>query len=634
MKHRLQAAAVTIRGKIVFAFAALAAITALLGLYAVNSVDQSGRLVVATYDKPLMATSYARLALSNFMAMELALAPETAAWTDNRESLDQLASDIAEDLKVAEERASSQRAADIARRTAKAVAVWRMRVVDARNDGDDSELAARARDILADFDSLVEVTADDGFRDREQALAAIHSYRMINFGAALLVIAFGALIAILLSRQMIRPIAMASQAARRIADGDLEVEIEAAGGDELGQLLRSMTVMRDNIKAMVDREIAARRSAQAALAGAIAGCEEGVVLLDADGCVLMANSQFSRFFPGVADSGQGACLPATMREAIASSLGELQLANGRWVHLSCSVTTDSGLVVIVSDITAIKEREAALQHAKDEAEAASHAKSQFLATMSHELRTPLNAVIGFSEMISTEMMGPIGQPKYKEFANDIVSSGRHLLNLINDILDCAKLQSGRLSLHLEPLDAADVIEAALRIVRNQAETAGLRLVTNIDPALGSMLADDTRLQQVLLNLLSNAIKFTPAGGIVAISAHRTDTAIRIAVSDTGIGIAEEHIGRIVEPFSQVHNSLARKYGGTGLGLSISKMLIEGHGGTLTIESKPGVGTTVAVVLPAEIGLSAAAPLMAELALSGPAVSEPATSDDEPLALTG
>jgi signal transduction histidine kinase/HAMP domain-containing protein len=586
LKRRLSSARSTIRFKIFLAFSVLAATTGVLGLYAISSVDESGLLVVATYDKPLMSTSYARLALSNFMAMELSLSPSAATLADDGRSLDELADEVAQDLGVAEERASSHQAATLARRTAEAVAEWHQLIARRAEPAVQVGIEARARQIIADFDSLVEKTAEDGFRERERALSTIHFYRWLVLGATLLVIVLGGGIAIVLSRRMIHPIAVASDAARRIAAGELDVEIEQAANDELGQLLRSMAVMRDNIRAMVEREIAARRSAQAALVSAIEGCEEGVVLLDSDGCILTANSQLTRFFPEGPSFVAGEGLPIALLEAFTESRHELEVTGGRWLRLSRSATNEGGYVIIASDITPLKDREAALKQAK---------------------RTPLNAVIGFSEVIASEMMGPVGQPKYKEFANDILTSGRHLLELINDLLDCAKLQSGKMALRLEMTSIGEVVDAAVRMVRNEAESAEIRLTCHIDQDIGPINADPIRLRQVLLNLLSNSIKFTAAHGLIAVTVRQNADAIRVAVSDTGIGMAAEDIPKALEPFTQIEESLARKHGGTGLGLALSKMLVESHGGTLAIESSRGVGTTVSFVLPVASSLSHTAP---------------------------
>jgi signal transduction histidine kinase/HAMP domain-containing protein len=620
LRRRLSSARSTIRFKIFLAFWVLGAITGLLGLYAIASVNESGQLVVATYEKPLMSTSYARLALVNFMAMELSLSPGVAAPVDDGRSLDELADDVAHDLAIAEERASSPQAALRARATEAAVAAWHELIAQRSDPLIRPSIAARAREIVADLDSLVEITAQDGLRDRERALNAIHFYRWLVLSATLLAIVLGGGIAVVLSQRMIQPIAAASDAARRIAAGELDVEIAHAADDELGQLLRSMTVMRDNIRAMVEEEVAARRSAQAALVSAIEGCEEGVVLLNAEGRIVTANSQLTRFFPEGPSFVTGAGLPIALLEAFTETRHELEVAGGRWLRLSRSPTNEGGYVIIASDITTLKEREAALKQAKEDAEAANHAKSQFLANMSHELRTPLNAVIGFSEVIAGEMMGPVGQPKYKEFASDILASGRHLLELINDLLDCAKLQAGKMALRFETIAIGEVVDDAVRMMRNEAESAEICLTCQVEPGVGWVAADPVRLRQVLLNLLSNSIKFTPARGLVAVTAGRSDAHIRVAVSDTGIGMAAADIPKVLEPFAQIEQSLARKHGGTGLGLALSKMLVESHGGSLAIDSTRGVGTTVSFVLPAQD------------AFAGPQ-SNP-SAGDPPLALAG
>jgi signal transduction histidine kinase len=606
--RRLHAVATTIRGKILLAFCAIAAITGFLGLSAVNSVIESGRLVVATYDKPLMAISYARLALSDFRAEQLALEMRLAT-TDPAKGnaleaqMAQLAHAIDEDLLVAEERSTSDAAAAAARDSGRAVALWtklRQRLLaEPAQRPTHAALEDCASRVVDALDNLVELTAEDGFRRREQALASIATYRALSMGCTIAALVLGAIIASLLARRMVKPIAAASSAARRIAEGELDVEILPAGGDELGKLLEAMARMRDKIRGMMEREIAARRSAQTRLVNALECSAEGVILVDADGSIVIANSQVAAFFPELAGNLVAGChLSGTLDLALSQPTAELQLADGRWLRLGSSSTSDGGYVIIGTDITLLKEREAAMCAAKDQAEAANRAKSDFLATMSHELRTPLNAVIGFSEIIAAEMFGPIGEQRYKDFAADIVRSGRHLLEVISDILDVAKLQSGKTELHLQRLDLRDVIAEAMRIVKEQADSSDIALTSSVDPDLPEIDGDATRLRQVLLNLLSNAIKFTPAGGRIIVSAQGTGDCVSLTVRDSGIGIAANDIPKAFEPFGQIDSSIARKYGGTGLGLPLSKMFAELHGGGLTIESVPGEGTIVTVCLPA------------------------------------
>ena len=231
------------------------------------------------------------------------------------------------------------------------------------------------------------------------------------------------------------------------------------------------------------------------------------------------------------------------------------------------------------------------------ADAANRSKSQFLAAMSHELRTPLNAVIGFSDMLDMETFGPLGNPRYKQYAKDIRASGTHLLALINDILDLTRLDAGATNLNDETFDMSEIVSEALRMMSPHARSANVVLRNEARRALPRVKADKRRMRHVLLNLLSNAVKFTPSGGSVTVNAELLDQGLRVSVSDTGIGIAEADIPRAFERFGQVDSTLARKYEGAGLGLPLARDLVELHGGRFTLESKLNLGTTVRFVLP-------------------------------------
>jgi signal transduction histidine kinase len=241
----------------------------------------------------------------------------------------------------------------------------------------------------------------------------------------------------------------------------------------------------------------------------------------------------------------------------------------------------------------------ALRVAKEAAEHANRAKSEFLATMSHELRTPLNAIIGFSEMIAAQTLGPIGNAQYHDYINDINASGVHLLTIINDILDLSKAEAGKLQLSEDVADLRHVIEAALKMVRPRAASAGVTLSSDIPSELPFLIGDELRLKQALLNLLSNGIKFTPAGGQVDITAAERNGELIITIRDTGIGIASADIPKAFEPFRQIDNRLSRKYEGTGLGLPLATAIIDQHDGRLELASEVGIGTTVTVAIPAQ-----------------------------------
>jgi signal transduction histidine kinase len=251
---------------------------------------------------------------------------------------------------------------------------------------------------------------------------------------------------------------------------------------------------------------------------------------------------------------------------------------------------------------AIEKRriEAQLIESKEAAEASSHAKSNFLANMSHELRTPLNAIIGFAELLETETFGPLGSPRYREYSGVIRDSGRHLLGLINDVLDLSRLDAGRTELVEESLGVDQLAETVLTMVEQQAATNGVTLAKDVTRGLPLLRADPKRVRQILLNLLSNAVKFTPSGGTVTLRASLNILGeLSIVVADTGIGMAPQDIPKALERFGQVDSKLTRKFEGAGLGLPLAKQLMELHGGTLTLASTLNAGTVVTVTFPVD-----------------------------------
>jgi PAS domain S-box-containing protein len=390
-----------------------------------------------------------------------------------------------------------------------------------------------------------------------------------------------------------------------------------------GEFLGFRGTARD-VTEQVEASQRAMRS-QSQLTQAIESISEGFALFDPSDRLVLCNRKFTGLFPGaepaivpgahfadimraVVDAGalnvpegEGEAWLAErllLRAAPRTSF-EVELADKRWIRVSDHRTADGSTVGIRTDITDLKHREEALFAAKESAEIASRSKSEFLANISHELRTPLNAIIGFSEIMREEIFGPIGSPQYHEYVGDVLDSAHHLLEVINDILDIAKAEAGKLELSEAEFDIAGIVRSATRLVHERAQRGSITIRVRVPDDLPPVHADERKLKQILLNLLTNAVKFTPAGGTIEASARLAENGdMLVSIVDTGIGIAPDDVATALAPFGQVDSKLNRKYEGTGLGLPLCNAMVKLHGGELTIDSVLGSGTTVTVRLPA------------------------------------
>lgn len=383
------------------------------------------------------------------------------------------------------------------------------------------------------------------------------------------------------------------------------------------------------------------------LADAIECTSEAFVLWDKNDRLVMCNAHYQQAY-GLPDN---VLVPGTERNKVMlaaarpvierrvadpdqsgfSRTSEVQLADERWLQINERRTRDGGMVSVGTDISLLKRHQERLRESerrlmatigdlsssqkklerqkaelsmansnyqveKDRAEAANKAKSEFLANMSHELRTPLNAILGFSEILVNGMFGPVGSPKYSEYARDIHDSGKHLLNVINDILDMSKIEAGHMKIQSEQIDLEPLIEESLRLTAILAQEKGVSVHQRVSIGLG-MAGDRRAMKQILLNLLSNAVKFTNEGGHVELRSRQSDKGLMLTIADTGIGIPKAALGKIGQPFEQVQSQYAKSKGGSGLGLAISRSLVALHGGRMRIRSTIGKGTVVSLFIP-------------------------------------
>jgi two-component system cell cycle sensor histidine kinase PleC len=427
----------------------------------------------------------------------------------------------------------------------------------------------------------------------------------------------------------------------------LRVRCELTKGGEGDIHLIGIAVDITEQKSLAERTV----EADLRLRDAIEAIPEAFVLWDAENRLVLCNTYFQRLhklpdsaiIPGtsyetISEVGGMPEVRTRLRETSALAPGartfEAQLDDGIWLNISERRTKDGGYVSVGTDISQIKQHEQKLvendlrlratvedlkrtqltlekqaqeladlalkyEDEKNRAEEANQTKSKFLANMSHELRTPLNAIIGFSEIMGSGMFGTLGSDKYQEYCQDILTSGRYLLEVINDILDMSKIEAGRMKLDFESLDLGQTLSESLRVVSGRAENKNLSLKAEIESDL-TVTADRRAMKQIAINLLSNAVKFTPDGGRITVRSRALNDTVVLMIADTGIGITRQSLLRLGRPFEQVESQLTKTFHGSGLGLAIAKSLTRLHGGSMRLRSKIGFGTVVYVSLPRDL----------------------------------
>ncbi|MGF1545036.1 MAG: ATP-binding protein [Parvularculaceae bacterium] len=592
----------SVRRRLFLAVAALCAVFSCYALWSVSSIDRASEIVKNTYDRPLQSLNHARAANATFYRARMAaLAGETARVEANAEL-------FLEDLDIARERALSDEARNQIAEIEAHFQIWRTTAPD--DPGAPAERAA-ADEMSARFDVLSETMAADSFLERQRSVDAVNASRRFAIASTIgaLILALG--VAILLTRQIVRPLSLAASVADRISEGDLLVEIPEGRSDETGALLRSMRFMQDSIKSTLKREEARAASAEARMVDALDQANAAIVLLSTDGAVAFANAQMTTYFPVLTDRpAAGSDFAAPLGRIVASltndeahdpkvvmglsDTDEFRLDDGRWLRVARAETRQSEAIVIWTDITALKEREDRLRIATAQAEAARAAKSRFLTSVTHELYTPLNAIMGLSELMETEAFGPLGSA-YKEHAKHIGDGGRRLLDLITEVLEIADDAEAATGSEKTSVDVVSLLAKIADDAREATPGAAIAYDRSTDPVW--VWGERDGLAHALRNIVSNAVKFADGPAAASIAVSRDDAFVEIVIEDKGVGMRPEDIPRALSAFDQVEGGYERKYDGAGAGLPYAKSVIDRHGGTLAIESALGEGTRVRVRLP-------------------------------------
>jgi adenylate cyclase len=470
--------------------------------------------------------------------------------------------------------------------------------------------------------SLINELREELAAERDQIVADVTSATRRTLIADLVIVALGVLLTLVILRSIAVPLRQLIGAIDGLSAGNLAVPIPPASPDEIGSMAHTLGLFRDSLKER-DRFAAEAEAQRKTIAAAIATISEGFVLYDSEDRIVLFNEQFRDIYPGLADIIKpGTTFGQVLGAVISRSLVDLggqspqdwiaerkarhehsggfaeYRYGGRFVRISERRIQGGGTVAVYSDITELRQQNLELEKARELSEVANRTKSQFLANMSHELRTPLNAIIGYSEILQ-EDAADSDQEQFVPDLKKIEGAGRHLLGLINDILDLSKVEAGKMDVFIEDIDISSLLDEVKSIITPLAAKNGNKLELRLAAQIGSMRTDRTKVKQCLLNVLSNASKFTQSGKLtVEVERLEADRPmIQITISDTGIGMSEEQLGRLFQAFSQADASTTKKFGGTGLGLAITRHFCRLLGGDISVASRVGEGSTFTIVIP-------------------------------------
>jgi signal transduction histidine kinase/CheY-like chemotaxis protein len=522
-------------------------------------------------------------------------------------------------------------AADIARETDAYIASARQAVEAYTNDsrviGNTLLAQGRVHSQVVE-QRLAELTQSlhrDAWSARDLAIGSAASATRIAIIVLVSVVLLGTLLTLLVLHSIVMPLRRLNKAMGGMIEGRYDVALPPVGSDEIGVMARTLRLFRDSITERMRLE-AVSQEQRRTIETAIETISEGFALYDADDRLVIANSRYRALYPALDDLiVPGTHFPAIAQAAADRGLADLgdltgeewvaerlrrhhdaegvleqRYADGRWVRISERKTADRGTVTVYTDITELKQRQVELQQAKEQADAANQAKSQFLASMSHELRTPLNAIIGYSEMLIEEAED-LDQKEFVPDLRKIRKAGKHLLSLINDILDLSKIEAGKTEIYIETFEVDELISHVKATIAPLIAKNNNQFTVEVAENAGIMQSDQTKLRQNLLNLLSNASKFTTNGAIglkIRRFAAEGGDWLEFKVTDTGIGMTPDQKAKLFQAFTQADSSTSRNYGGTGLGLAITKHFCAMLGGDIEVETEYGKGSSFTMRMPA------------------------------------
>lgn len=599
---------ISVKAKLFFGFLSMSVIISLLGGYAYLSLRNASYVVEDTFDRPLFAVNYARSAAQIFTQLELELLRHgDNADEEVAEEISDLIILFKEDLEIAKERSISDRATSFFTEIENDMSLWERSRLDATTDPKTlEEIATR---IEGNLDIIVELQNNQSYRNRESSLQKMARFETYSLAAITVALALTLALSIWIALTIIKPLKAAAMAARKISAGNFDVDIPKGGDDETGVLLKTMSVMQRSIRKNMGREQNLRTLAQNRLADSLRNSQDAILLTDKNGKIIVANPKIDEMFPLLkghdllekkySDYFTYAGVPLHACENIQNDDHGIKFDDGRWARVSASDTQEGGRLYIWSDTTEAKNYTENLLKAKEAAEAADKAKTTFLAVMSHELRTPLNGVIGFSDIISSDIKKNGGNDNHADMARLIAQSGKQLLNIVTDILTISDDKEWEDSHQkFEVVNMKDIVVASLQDIDAEAKSKKIRLIWDVSNIEYSVMGDAEKLKQMVFNLLSNAVKFNRDNGVVKIQIIPTlDQRLQLDVIDNGIGMNKEKVNEMMLPFTQMDAGHSRRYEGLGLGLSIVKKIVQAHKGEIRMRSDIETGTVATILLP-------------------------------------